>query len=58
MSLLLEYSTSFPYISWFVTVTVTDHYSNPNSRVLKIENENRNEIEMKLKSIVFKPDSD
>ena len=39
-----------------MTVTITDHYSNPNFSVLKIENENREENKMKLKSIIFKPD--
>ena len=53
-SLLLESSISFPYILWFVTITVTDHHSNPNPRVLKIENENREENKVKLKFIIFK----
>ena len=39
-----------------MTVTITDHHSNPNPRVLKIENENREENKIKLKSIIFKPD--
>ena len=33
---------------------MTDHHSNPNPRVLKIENENREENKVKLKSIIFK----
>ena len=39
-----------------MTVTVTNYHSNSDPKVLKIENENRKENKMKLKSIVFKPD--
>jgi len=32
-----------------MTVTVTDHHSNPNPNILKIENEKKMKIENKIK---------